>query len=219
MSRRCWSTRCHATACPPTPGRCAGRGTGFNLSERLTVLWDYFNPSFLFFAGGSNPTMATRQAGVFLLPIAIFLLIGIYALIKERSRAGMVLLAVFVAAPVPIALTMPDAPSYSIARAFTLVPFGVLIAAAGCVHVFRHGTPADEAGRRGIAAGGADSVSAVPGRLLHRLPGALGAAHRSGRDARRDAADHRARSTRATPRRSCSATISTTSPCGGGSTR
>jgi 4-amino-4-deoxy-L-arabinose transferase-like glycosyltransferase len=125
---------------PADAGPGAGRGTGFNLSERLTVLWDYFNPSFLFFAGGSNPTMATRQAGVFLLPIAIFLLIGIYALIKERSRAGLVLLVVFVAAPVPIALTMPDAPSYSIARAFTLVPFGILIAAAGCVHVFRRGT-------------------------------------------------------------------------------
>ncbi len=115
-------------------------GTGFNLSERLTVLWDYFNPSFLFFAGGSNPTMATRQVGVFLLPIAVFLLIGIYALIKERSKAGMVVLAVFAAAPAPIVLTMPDGPSYSIARAFTLVPFGVLIAAAGCVYVFRHGT-------------------------------------------------------------------------------
>lgn len=123
-----------------------GSSAGFNLAERITVLWDYFNPSFLFFAGGSNPTMATSRVGVFLLPMAVMLGLGVYALLRERTRSNVVLLLVFAAAPIPIALTMPDAPSYSIARAFTLVPSGVLIAVAGCAYVFRSGARWQQAG-------------------------------------------------------------------------
>lgn len=118
----------------------AGSGSslaGFNLGERVTVYWDYFNPSFLFFAGGSNPTMATGGVGVFLLPIAVFLIAGLYALARERSATGAVLVTGLVAAPLPIVLTMPQAPDFSIARAFTLVPFGILIAAAGFEFLFR----------------------------------------------------------------------------------
>jgi 4-amino-4-deoxy-L-arabinose transferase-like glycosyltransferase len=110
--------------------------SAFNLGERLTVYWDYFNPSFLFFAGGSNPTMATGLVGVFLLPVAVFLAAGAYALVRQRSPIGVLLLVAFVAAPLPIVLTMPDAANYSIARAFTLVPLGILIAAAGCEFAF-----------------------------------------------------------------------------------
>lgn len=117
----------------------AARGDGFNLTERITLLWDYFNPSFLFFAGGSNPTMATSRVGVFLIPMAVMLALGLFALLRGRTRSDLALLLVFLAAPVPIALAMPDAPTYSIARAFTLVPSGVLIAVAGCAQVFRSG--------------------------------------------------------------------------------
>ena len=38
-----------------------------NVQEKISIYWDYFNPAFLFFSGGSNLTMATRKAGVFLL--------------------------------------------------------------------------------------------------------------------------------------------------------
>ena len=41
-----------------------------NVQERLSVYWDYFNPAFLFFTGGSNLTTGTRRAGVFLIPMA-----------------------------------------------------------------------------------------------------------------------------------------------------
>ena len=120
----------------PGSGNLVQAAANFNLVERLTVYWDYFNPSFLFFAGGSNPTMATGRAGVFLLSIAVFVAAGLYALGRRRSRADILLLLVFIAAPLPIVLTMPDAPTYSIARAFTLVPFGILIAAAGCEWIY-----------------------------------------------------------------------------------
>lgn len=105
---------------------------GMNLTERLTIFWDYFNPSFLFFAGGANPTMATSRIGVFVMPVAIFLVAGLARLLRRRSPEGLLLLVACLAAPLPIALTMPDAPGYSIARAFGLVPLAVLIAAGGC---------------------------------------------------------------------------------------
>ncbi|RDJ94228.1 hypothetical protein B4Q13_16090, partial [Lacticaseibacillus rhamnosus] len=34
-------------------------------TERVALYWDYFNPSYLFFSGGSDPMWATRRAGIF----------------------------------------------------------------------------------------------------------------------------------------------------------
>jgi hypothetical protein len=110
----------------------------FTLEERLTLYWDYLNPSFLFFAGGSNPTMATARAGVFLLPIAVLLPLGAWMLARHRRAESLMLIVTFLVAPVPIVLTMPDAPEYSIGRAFLLVPAAVLIAAAGLQWMWRH---------------------------------------------------------------------------------
>jgi 4-amino-4-deoxy-L-arabinose transferase-like glycosyltransferase len=112
-------------------GAAAGSALDFNLAERVTLYWDYFNPSFLFFAGGANPTLATSRVGVFLLPIAVFLSAGIVRLCRERTTGGTLALAGFAAAPLPIVLAMPSAPEYSIARAFSMVPFAILIATAG----------------------------------------------------------------------------------------
>ena len=65
-------------------------GTGASapgLSERVALYWDYFNPSFLFFAGGSNPTQATGRAGVFLLPLLpLFLIAGLTRSVQEPIR-------------------------------------------------------------------------------------------------------------------------------------
>jgi len=102
-----------------------------DLAERLRLYWDYFNPSFLFFAGGSNPTQATSRVGVFLLGFLPLMLIGARAAWlgrRDRDRIALVALAV---APLPIAVTMPPAAAYSIARAMTMLPFGVLIAVLG----------------------------------------------------------------------------------------
>lgn len=102
-----------------------------DLFERLTLYWNYFNPSFLFFAGGSNPTQATGRAGVFLLALAPLMIAGLRDIYLTRSRRGGLLVATMLLAPLPIAITMPPAANYSIGRAMTMVPFGVLIAAYG----------------------------------------------------------------------------------------
>ena len=48
-----------------------------NVVERVSVYWDYFNPAYLFFSGGSNLSTATRKVGVFLLPVSVFLACGL----------------------------------------------------------------------------------------------------------------------------------------------
>lgn len=105
--------------------------TSLTVSERVSLFWDYFNPSFLFFAGGSHPTQTTSHNGVFLLPLAVLLPLGLLAYRwRPQSLAPAVVLC-FLAAPLPVVLVFGALSEYSIGRAITLVPFGVLIAAHG----------------------------------------------------------------------------------------
>jgi 4-amino-4-deoxy-L-arabinose transferase-like glycosyltransferase len=99
--------------------------------SRISVFWDSFNPSFLFFAGGSNRTMSTAQVGVFLLPIAIFLAVGLYRMTQRRSIAAVVILTGFASASLPVVVSLPRPVDYNIARTLVLLPFVALISACG----------------------------------------------------------------------------------------
>lgn len=101
------------------------------LAEQVTLYWEYFNPSFLFFAGGSSPTQSTAQVGVFLLPVAVFLGCGLWRLLHQRTTLGLVLVAALFAAPLPIVLALAHAPESSIARALVVLPLVALVAAHG----------------------------------------------------------------------------------------
>jgi 4-amino-4-deoxy-L-arabinose transferase-like glycosyltransferase len=107
------------------------------LAERAALYWDYFNPSFLFFAGGSSPTQATSRVGVFLLGLLPLIAAGLRSIWTAPAGRALIAAAAFVAAPLPIALTMPPAAAYSIARAMTLLPFGILIAVHGLQAMIR----------------------------------------------------------------------------------
>jgi 4-amino-4-deoxy-L-arabinose transferase-like glycosyltransferase len=98
---------------------------------RISVFWDSFNPSFLFFGGGSGRTTSTAQVGVFLLPIAVFLAVGLYVLAKRRSTATLVMLTGFASAALPVVASLPRPVDYNIARMLVLVPFVALISACG----------------------------------------------------------------------------------------
>ena len=112
---------------------------GFELAKRVTIYWDYFNPSFLFIAGGSNPTQATSRVGAFLLPVAALLIVALFEVRRRRPATPvLILLAGFLIAPLPIVVTMPRAPEYSIARAMLMLPFGVLIATFGLEVLMEH---------------------------------------------------------------------------------
>ena len=101
----------------------------FDLAERISLYWDYFNPSFLFFSGGSN--LAQANTGALPLSMAVFLPIGFYQLVRRGSPAGRILLAVMLFVPVPIAITLPDNPEFTIARALLVLPFAALVATYG----------------------------------------------------------------------------------------
>jgi len=106
-----------------------------NVQERISVYWDYFNPAYLFFAGGSNLTTATRRAGVFLVPMAVFLVVGLYDL-WQRRREPMSLALMAGLAMSPLPATLVDE-RYAVQRSLLVLPFGVLIAVFGIARLFR----------------------------------------------------------------------------------
>jgi 4-amino-4-deoxy-L-arabinose transferase-like glycosyltransferase len=106
--------------------------TSLRIAERISLYWDYFNPSFLFFSGGSNLMWATRLAGFFLLALAVLLPAGAWAIVRRRSSlVDLLPLAGFLLAPLPIVAALPEAPEYSTARVVLSIPFGILIATGG----------------------------------------------------------------------------------------
>jgi hypothetical protein len=109
---------------------------GHDVRERVSVYWDYFNPAYLFFSGGSNLSTATRRVGVFLLPVSILLACGIREVWRRwHDVIGPVLAAGLVVAPLPATLV---GERYAIQRELVVLPFAVLIATFGAVFLLRH---------------------------------------------------------------------------------
>ena len=105
-----------------------------SVSERLSHYWNFFNPSFLFFGSGTKLMFSTNRAGVFLLPLAVFLMVGIWQALKHRASAiNLVLLVGFATAPFAALIVSEE---NAIFRALALLPFGVLLATMGVQHVW-----------------------------------------------------------------------------------
>ena len=100
----------------------------FSFGVRSDVYWNFFNPSFLFFSGDSSLMNSTRMVGVFLLPVAVLLPLGVYRIFNGRRTAfNLILLWGFVSAPVAAVLLAEVA----IRRALVMLPFAILIATFG----------------------------------------------------------------------------------------
>lgn len=99
-----------------------------SLAERGAVYWDYFNPSFLFFAGDTGLLNGTRYSGVFLIPMMVLIPIGIAALVVRAGSVRMLVLALFATSP---AAAVVVAERYRINRALILLPMAAIVAAAG----------------------------------------------------------------------------------------
>jgi 4-amino-4-deoxy-L-arabinose transferase-like glycosyltransferase len=98
------------------------------VSDRAGAYWNFFNPSFLFLTGDSSLINSTREVGVFLLPIAVLLPLGIYQIVVVRpSRFNIMLLCGLVSAP--LAAVMMAA--IEIRRALLLLPFAIVLATFG----------------------------------------------------------------------------------------
>ncbi len=99
------------------------------LGDYLSNYWNFYNPNFLFVVGSPNFQSSTRAAGVFLMPLALFLPVGIYeVLTREKARLGWLLIAGFVTAPIPAVLVEEP---FAIYREMEILPFAILLAAFG----------------------------------------------------------------------------------------
>ena len=107
--------------------------SGFGISrvaELVSIYWDYFDPAYLFLLGGPSMTTSTGRVGVFLLPVAILLPLGLFAMLSDRQGAiwKFIILAGFLAAPLPAALR--GVPSM-VQRELLIQPFAALICVYG----------------------------------------------------------------------------------------
>lgn len=100
------------------------------LAATVSAYWSHFDPAFLFMIGGPSMTTSTGRVGVFLLPLAALLPLGVFALLRRPDPLGfhtVILLAVVTA---PMAATLKGQP-FSVQRVVFMFPFVALIAACG----------------------------------------------------------------------------------------
>jgi 4-amino-4-deoxy-L-arabinose transferase-like glycosyltransferase len=98
-----------------------------SISTRAGVYYNFFNPSLLFLTGDTSIVNSTRAAGVFLWPFAVFIPIGVYAILKRRQPTTLLVLLGFAVSP----LAAVAVGEVMINRALVMVPFAVVIAAVG----------------------------------------------------------------------------------------
>ena len=103
--------------------------------ERLTAsYWTFFSPAFLFFSGDRQMMFSTRTTGVFLLPLAVLLIVGLrFALIEWKQPRVLLVLLGFATAPVAALLGAEDG---AITRAVELLPFTILLATHGVEYLW-----------------------------------------------------------------------------------
>ncbi len=100
----------------------------YRLIEHLRVYHEFFNPSYLFFSGDSSLIDSTRKSGVLLVPAAIFLAVGVNAILNTmRSRTSLLVLLTCLAAPVSALLVG----EVKVNRALVLLPIAALICGYG----------------------------------------------------------------------------------------
>jgi 4-amino-4-deoxy-L-arabinose transferase-like glycosyltransferase len=105
-----------------------------SIEARAAIYWSFLNPSFLFFTGDLQMPFSTRMVGVFLLPMAIFMIAGIGATLRRPDPLRVLVLIGFFSAPLA-AVLVPE--NSEIIRAVAMLPFGVLLAAAGIESLWR----------------------------------------------------------------------------------
>lgn len=103
--------------------------TYHHIGDQLSRYWAFFDPRFLFFDGPQELAYSTREVGVFLLPVAFLLVVGIVTALQSPIAAGtLIVIAGFLTAP--LAATLVNV-SDAIYRALELLPFVVLLSVYG----------------------------------------------------------------------------------------
>jgi len=99
-----------------------------SIGNRLGIYFDSFNPVHLFFFGAGGWTDSTRQAGLFVVGVAIPIAVGIYvSLGPARSFSRSIVVAGFLLAPVSNVVLN----EVTLRRMIPMAVFGVLLATEG----------------------------------------------------------------------------------------
>ena len=111
-----------------------------SLVHRLNVFISYFNPVFLFLLGDASLIHSTSlhhplglsqsaiRAGVFLLPLAIFIPLGLYKVLKEKTALNILIIFGFFTAPIAGAFAGDH---YRFSRILVILPFAIILAIYG----------------------------------------------------------------------------------------
>jgi 4-amino-4-deoxy-L-arabinose transferase-like glycosyltransferase len=104
------------------------------IQEYASLYWNFHNPAFLFFVGSPNFQSSTRVAGVYTLPMVVFLVTGFYeAVARERTPIAWLLIAGFLTAPIPAVMVEEPMAIY---REMVVLPFAILLAGYGARRLF-----------------------------------------------------------------------------------
>jgi 4-amino-4-deoxy-L-arabinose transferase-like glycosyltransferase len=108
------------------------------MTGRVSLYWYFVDPAYLFLTGGyANVVNSTRHFGVFLLPLLVFVPVGLVRLTASRSPVNRLLALGFVSAPLAACLVVPE--PYAVDRELGVLPFGVLAAVFGVKYLIERG--------------------------------------------------------------------------------
>lgn len=98
----------------------------------LSLIWQFFDPNFLFVSGDSSLINSTRTAGLFPVGLAVFIVAGIWSAARSRDVSGLLVLVGFVTSPLASLLSG----AIEMNRIMFVIPFGVLLATLGARAMF-----------------------------------------------------------------------------------
>jgi 4-amino-4-deoxy-L-arabinose transferase-like glycosyltransferase len=104
-----------------------------NVAERTSLYWRYLDPSFLFLDASAPFMFSTRTTGVFLVPLAPLLAVGLRQVMVSADAKHAILLTGLLTGPLPAVLVKEPG---SINRALELLPFVALLAVLGGIHLW-----------------------------------------------------------------------------------
>jgi len=113
------------------PALAPGTPTGPRLW--LGLVWQFFNPDFLFISGDSSLINSTRSTGLFPIAFAVLIPFGVWAAIKSRQTMARVVVAGLFTAPLASILSG----AIEMNRIMFVIPFAVLCAAWGAEALWR----------------------------------------------------------------------------------
>lgn len=117
-----------AAAAAQAPARPPGAALMSAFTVRLDAYYNFFDPALLFFLGDQSQLDSTREVGVYLLSIVVFLPAGAYYILRHRRTIpDLFVLAGFLVAPIG-ALIVGEVKA---SRALVMAPLAAVICARG----------------------------------------------------------------------------------------